>query len=346
MPRGLRSLLDTLHHAMLPHHSAPETSFALTYTTETNENISLSDKDKDSCIESCKDSPEMKKAIATESVGIMDAKQSMGQEEVDDCIKYCEEQFKSCFAGDAKVLVRHRGSVPLSQLRLGDEVLSLASPQALIAESPGRLGGDDGARGARGGSGPLLRFSRVLAWLHRDADSDAEMLRIRHALGHIQLTPDHVLFAQQGSRAFGAAFARDVEVGDRLACSWIDGGLAFPEVLSVETVLGKGLFAPLLESGTVLVDGTAASCYAIPRCFTRRPLVQKLLARGGGDALHGFAHALLYPLRASAAMSMLVTQDVDASRSSQQATSLDLCKSTIHPYCRVLSALTAAVLPV
>merc|ERR1719245_865408 len=78
---------------------------------------------------------------------------------------------------------------------------------------------------------------------------------------------------------------------------WIDGSLSMPEVLSVERRRVRGLYAPLLDCGTLLVDGTAASCYAIPRNLADTSAYRRAakVTRGG---VHAVCHASFLPLRA------------------------------------------------
>ncbi|CAK8989893.1 Desert hedgehog protein A (Cephalic hedgehog protein) (Desert hedgehog protein 1) (DHH-1) (X-CHH) [Cleaved into: Desert hedgehog protein A N-product [Durusdinium trenchii] len=113
---------------------------------------------------------------------------------------------------------------------------------------------------------------------------EAEVLQITHEQGKLELTAGHLLFAQKASDSFAPTVARDVRPGHRLAAPWVDGSVAKPEVLRIDTVRRKGLFAPLLACGTLLVDGTAASCYALPTPIAAT-WPQSLLWESGSSSL-------------------------------------------------------------
>lgn len=70
-----------------------------------------------------------------------------------------------------------------------------------------------------------------------------------------------------------------------------------PEVLEVSRVRKHGLYAPLLEGGTLLVNGTLASCYAIPADITTHWLYRSVAGISDGAHVHAAAHAALLPLR-------------------------------------------------
>jgi len=205
--------------------------------------VEISGESYDACLQSCRDSPELKDAQQSGAFGVADA--ALGGEKANQarCAEFCEAEFELfCFPGNSKVMVRGRGAVPVSQLRVGD--LAWAA-----------IPDEDGWE---------LRFDPVVAFLHQAPELEAEVLRITHEQGKLELTAGHLVFAQKEGEAFAPVPARSIRAGHRLAAPWVDGSVATPQVLRIDVVRRKGLFAPLLACGTLLVDGTAASCYALP----------------------------------------------------------------------------------
>lgn len=208
-----------------------------------------------------------------------------------DCIRECQVRHAlSCFPGESTITVRGRGRVQMASLELGDMVLVVRRKLAPAAK--GELGEWE------------LRFEPVLAWLHRDPDAFEEMVEVQHSFGQVRMTPDHLLFGRRSHEptgrpaAVGPMLAKDVKVGDRvLAGPWFDGNLVLPEVHSVRRTRMRGLFAPLVDSGTLLVSGTAASCYAIPGNVSVSPIWHHIMERTDGFAVQDAAHAVFLPLR-------------------------------------------------
>lgn len=82
--------------------------------------------------------------------------------------------------------------------------------------------------------------------------------------GPITLTAGHVIFRfSKTDGSLESLYASQIVVGDKLAL-FNDGGdmLQPEEVLEVKEVVEAGAWAPLTTSGTLLVDGFLASCYA------------------------------------------------------------------------------------
>jgi hypothetical protein len=142
----------------------------------------------------------------------------------------------------------------MAEVRVGDEVLSL---------------GRDGA----------VLYSPVVAFLDKQASStaaqNAQFLEIQVAGGKaIKLTPEHLIFVARASGskyASGSLFtsmsravaAKQVAVGDYLWLQSADAlGVEPALVTSVRAASGQGLYAPLVATGMVVVDGVVASCYS------------------------------------------------------------------------------------
>lgn len=159
-----------------------------------------------------------------------------------------------CFSGDSTVLLRSGERLSMAELRVGDEVMSL---------------GRDGT----------VVYSSVVAFLdkqtHTSAAQNAQFLEFQVAGGKvIKLTADHLIFIAEVSESISssdssfvsrshAVPAKDVAVGQFLWLQSDDGlGVGPALVTSVKRINGEGLYAPLVTTGIVIVDGVVASCYS------------------------------------------------------------------------------------
>jgi len=253
----------------------------LQFTTQTGKTITVSGESRSKCIESCNQAPELKDSNQSGLGSVLSAASGGERQNIADCMHFCEAEFELfCFPGDSTVVVRDRGRVPLAELRAGEAVLAVGHQES-----------------DAGGCWELL-FDTVITWLHRDPDVEGEVLQLRHEAGQVQLTANHLLFVQKpGKPSAVPLLASEVRPGDRLLAPWIDGSLAMPAVLGVERAWRRGLFAPLVGCGTVLVDGTAASCYALPRNLQTSTAIHRLAGLADGAGLHAAAHSLFLPLR-------------------------------------------------
>lgn len=249
------------------------------------------------------------------------------------CNKMCEHSLTpdfTCFPGDATVTVRNKGRVALADVKLGDMVMAM--------------------RRKSDGSGWDLHFDEVIGFLHRNPSISTSFFRVKHELGVIELTRNHLLFVQQssdcaakttGEKEATPIMASDVRKGDHVLTPWIDGTLAYPKVLSIEVIYKKGVFAPLLHGGTLFVDGTAASCYAIPECFAHSAAFNSIIdIIGGSKGAHCAAHAAFLPVRLfwSIASGQLQV------KAGESEDSISTCNAAgIHPYAWALCSFAAAL---
>lgn len=238
--------------------------------------------------------------------------------ELSDCEIFCEMEFFKplCFPGDSTVVVRDRGRVALEDLRLGDAVLSFHS--------------------SSNGEGWELCFQEVLAFLHHEPDSKEEFLRIRHELGQVHLSANHLIFAQsetEGTIHHAAPiFAKQVRIGDHVLAPWIDGSLTASKVLEVEVVRKQGIYAPLVETGVLLVDGTAASCYAIPDNLSESAIYKTLSKVASADSLQAAYHTLLLPLRIASKLSPVASRKALPGSDASTPVAQPQGAGPIHPY--------------
>jgi len=264
----------------------------LEYQLENGKTIFLSGESDDACKSSCQ------KELAglddagkegTTGASMMNLASGGEQQMMAGCVRFCQTEFEiQCFPASSTVVVRDRGRIPLSSLRVGDHVL------VMRRSGPWLSGGKS--------SGWSMHFEPVITWLHHEPDAKMEIVQVRHSLGEVNISLDHMIFAKKAeSSCFEAIHARDVAVGDRVLAPWIDGSLVEPQVLSVTRQIAEGAYAPLMPSGALLVDGTAVSCYTAPNDLKSLPpyaaLLGALKCLTGRESAHDVAHMLMFPLR-------------------------------------------------
>jgi len=131
-----------------------------------------------------------------------------------------------CFSGESIVRVKDsRGEIPMKHLQLGDEVQ--------VEEG---------------------KYERVYSFGHREEKTSHDFLRLL-PFG-LELTPDHMVFLEDGKTAVPAS---NVQVGDRLLL--LNNKLP-KEVQGIEKVRRhSGVYAPFTYSGKLIVNDVTASSY-------------------------------------------------------------------------------------
>eukprot|EP00747_Dinoflagellata_sp_TGD_P179739 gnl/TRDRNA2_/TRDRNA2_31041_c0_seq1.p1 gnl/TRDRNA2_/TRDRNA2_31041_c0~~gnl/TRDRNA2_/TRDRNA2_31041_c0_seq1.p1 ORF type:complete len:518 (-),score=53.81 gnl/TRDRNA2_/TRDRNA2_31041_c0_seq1:38-1591(-) len=181
------------------------------------------------------------------------------------CFRACcqghEDHDHACFPGQAQVTTP-LGRVDLFDVKVGHKLL--------VEVAPGQL-----------------EFSPVLTFIHRlPADLEQNYIEVRHRGGVFRASGTHIVFVcplePTGRRA--DKFVIDLKPGEFL-CAVDDDMVSPSEVLHIARRRGdgRGMFAPLTDAGTIVVDGVIASNYATPSRSV--PLT------------HGTAHRTLLPLR-------------------------------------------------
>lgn len=259
----------------------------LEYQADNGETILLSKESEAACVKDCEHSPALK---GNDGVGESKSSFAAGGEEqmVAGCVSFCNEKLGLCFPASATVAVRDKGRMPMSKLHVGDNIL-VARPSATADDSQSREHQE-------------LAYEPIIAWLHYEPDMDVDVVKVTHKLGVISLTPDHMLFVRRkGETSIKSVAAQKVSIGDRVLSPWIDGGFSEPEVTAVCQERASGAFCPLTPSGTLLVDSTVASCYAIPSEITDNVLYSSLLVAwkrsGQRNDAHDLAHMTFLPIR-------------------------------------------------
>ncbi|XP_048835837.1 indian hedgehog signaling molecule a isoform X1 [Brienomyrus brachyistius] len=153
-----------------------------------------------------------------------------------------------CFPGGARIITEGGVTKAMRDLRPGERVLASSGVD---------------------GRGELV-YSEVLAFL----DSDPEARKHFYVIGteageRLPLTAAHLLFVSEGNcsgwvagSALRAVFASDVQPG-QCVVSAADGRGHLSRVAWVHIREERGVFAPLTQHGTVVVNGILASCYAV-----------------------------------------------------------------------------------
>jgi hypothetical protein len=137
--------------------------------------------------------------------------------------------YLACFSGSNLVHVQDKGAIPMGELQLGDFVNT----------------GTDGT------------FSRVYSFAHKDHDAEVEYLQMYTDVSStpMEISADHFLYvgSMDEKRTVMLMRAKDVKVGD-----WFGD----KQVVSIQPIHRRGLYAPVTESGDIMVSGVVASCYA------------------------------------------------------------------------------------
>ncbi|XP_055622974.1 protein hedgehog [Toxorhynchites rutilus septentrionalis] len=144
-----------------------------------------------------------------------------------------------CFTGDSTVQTADGEKRKLSELKIGEKVLSVDSAGNAI-------------------------YSEVMLFMDRDTHQSREFVHIEADGGsQLSVTPAHLVMVWQmllGETRF--IFADRVQEGDYILVN-INNNLEPRKVLRISTKLSRGVYAPLTLEGTVVVDSIAASCYAL-----------------------------------------------------------------------------------
>lgn len=284
---------------------------SLIFRTQQGKEVQLSGDSISGCLASCEKAPELQQPAATPSISSLTSMVggsggagggggSGSQQELETCKKFCNKEFEtSCFPGDAIVLVRNSGPVPMVRLRVGEEVL-VVRRETLQSEGP--TASDAIATELPDWS---LGYEPVLAFLHRDCDSEGEVLRICHSLGQVHITRSHLILVRRcEGQPTVPVRADEVRIGDQLLAPWIDGSFSASQVHTIEKYWGHGLFAPLVASGLLLVSGTVVSCYAAPQPLPASNLVRAAVGTADWALYHTLAHGAFWPLRMLCSASM------------------------------------------
>jgi hypothetical protein len=178
----------------------------------------------------------------------------------------------ACFSGETHVQVLGKAVTKMKDLQIGDKIYT----------------------GDHHGYEPVYGFG------HYDKDKVVEFLEIHTQNGDnpnsfldpaIQVTRDHLVYANGKYTA-----AKNIRVGDTLLGD--DGQQR--TIQSIHHVIGRGLYAPLTPSGTLVANRIHVSAYISMQ--KNLPYVlehqwSKLLPEGLTMSQHAFVHMLASPVR-------------------------------------------------
>jgi len=206
-----------------------------------------------------------------------------------------------CFPASASVYVKGRGPVPVSDVLPGDLLLC-----------------GDAARGH-------LLFSPFLGHLHREVAASADYITLEMAGGTATLavSREHLVFASRSAGAQPTATpAHELRKGDWVRRVSYDGDLSRIQISTVSKAYKEGVYCPLTEYGTVVVDGTLCSCYTDAFLTTAPSWFHRIAAT------HQVAHGALLPLRFACRMGWGLVPGAGTA-----------LRGGIHPFCQALMAL-------
>ncbi|XP_041360543.1 desert hedgehog protein B-like [Gigantopelta aegis] len=151
------------------------------------------------------------------------------------CCTICD-----CFPGDARLLLDNGNVVVMKDLRSGYRILTVK----------------DGRR----------VFSEVKTFLHRQPYKNTTYLTLTTDQGNLlTMTGNHLLFASTNNQSTGmeARPASSVKKGDYIfSAKSCPRGLCPERVVQISFSTKQGLYVPVTDEGTLVVDGMFASCYS------------------------------------------------------------------------------------
>lgn len=135
------------------------------------------------------------------------------------------------------------GYIPMSDLRVGDRVLSISSSGS-------------------------VEYSDVMTFMDRDDDSYGLFYTLHTDSGKfLTLTAKHLLYIAKNNSTFSGVddseivFADTVREGQYLILGDTDS-LNLSKIVKITVDTRKGIYAPLTKHGTIIVNGVVTSCYA------------------------------------------------------------------------------------
>lgn len=111
-------------------------------------------------------------------------------------------------------------------------------------------------------------YSKVVSFLHRIPDIDAKFVRLYFGQSgeSITLTERHLILVKSNNDGFEYIPAARVEINDMLKTfNYNSNQFMEVNVVRIEAIglENSGIFAPLTETGTLLVDGVQVSSYSM-----------------------------------------------------------------------------------
>ena len=150
----------------------------------------------------------------------------------------CARPRRLCFPAISRVTLKSGVSINMRQLSIGDRVRTLGTNGETI-------------------------FSEVIAFLHKESNTEAHFYNIKTNRGNVvRLSPQHLIFRKENtSSPISAVFASEINIGDLLYTSNRNIS-CFQTVTQIAMTVEMGVYAPLTRQGTLLANGVLVSCYA------------------------------------------------------------------------------------
>ncbi|KAI4459240.1 hedgehog [Holotrichia oblita] len=147
-------------------------------------------------------------------------------------------KYGGCFSAESTVISETGATRKLQDLRIGEKILSMdLDTQEFV-------------------------YSEVILFLDWDPSQRRDFLKIELQSGRtLTVTPSHLIFQIANDNRSRTIYAAKLKTGDRVLV--LDSKkLIEDSIVKVRQIVSTGVFAPLTLTGTVVVDGVLASCYA------------------------------------------------------------------------------------
>jgi hypothetical protein len=161
--------------------------------------------------------------------------------------------FKECFPGNSKLYALDSVSnsitiKSMNELNIGDQVLVKPSNENNMSQ-----------------------FSKIIGFLHKIENISSEFVRLyydseKNENKYISLTPKHLIWTKKKSDEFEFIPAYKIKENDIL--KYYDFDSKTERLVKVKKSIkiyleNSGIYAPLTETGTLIVDNILVSCYSI-----------------------------------------------------------------------------------
>nr|Q94128.1 RecName: Full=Warthog protein 1; Contains: RecName: Full=Warthog protein 1 N-product; Contains: RecName: Full=Warthog protein 1 C-product; Flags: Precursor [Caenorhabditis elegans]AAB17540.1 ZK [Caenorhabditis elegans] len=148
----------------------------------------------------------------------------------------------ACFTGNSKVMTP-AGEKSMADLSVGDMVMTYEYGK--------------------------MTYTRVASWLHRLPDTKAAFIKLTTEQGAIiDMTPQHFIYkANCVTEEMELVYAEDMTIGDCLMVKENEK-LVMTTISEKSTFYETGVYAPMTETGDLIVDDVYASCHNVVKANT------------------------------------------------------------------------------
>jgi len=139
-----------------------------------------------------------------------------------------------CDHGKMKIEVEN-GLVQIDQLKFGDKIKTIKHGK--------------------------MALTKFIGYGHSDKSFKTDFIIVKSASTELEITNDHLIPINKTNKLEFVP-ARQLEIGNEIFVKSLDQEYKFEKIISLETIKGEGIYAPMTESGTLLVNNVFASCFA------------------------------------------------------------------------------------